>query len=176
VFEGIDGGADNDVLFGEGENDTLLGGNGSDELHGGTGEDVFNGGAGSDFMFGDAGNDIFQLGVGSGSDYVGDGSGVNRIVFGTGITLDSLRVSLGPLVQGKQIVVIEYGEGDSVTLGPSSASTMQFEFTSGPTLSYSALLSSLTSPISSVEDFPLIGTENSESSSPWAHCGLAPGW
>ena len=54
----LDGGADNDSIFGGGGPDVLLGGPGNDFLHAGNGRDLLIGGTGKDFMFGNGKGDI----------------------------------------------------------------------------------------------------------------------
>jgi Ca2+-binding RTX toxin-like protein len=51
----IDGGADIDVVLGQGGNDTLLGDAGDDYVEGGLGDDTLAGGAGDDYLIGDDG-------------------------------------------------------------------------------------------------------------------------
>ncbi|SMB26132.1 protein of unknown function [Sterolibacterium denitrificans] len=68
----LDGGAGQDILWGNGGNDTLLGGAGADLLRGGYGDDVLFGGDGrddegdeADILFGGAGNDVLFGGRGN---------------------------------------------------------------------------------------------------------------
>jgi trimeric autotransporter adhesin len=159
----LDGGAGNDILWGHAGNDFLDGGSGNDELQGGEGNDTLIGGVGDDILFGEAGDDTYVLNLGDGQDYVNDLNGANVLVFGEGITPEALRVTLGTIEQGKQTVTIQYGEGDSVTLGRGTSTAMQYQFSDGRVLDYSALLSSLTMPAQSAQDSTLYGTRNGES-------------
>jgi len=56
----IDGGAGDDIIYGQGGNDTIDGGTGADELYGGEGDDTFTIGAG-DQAYGGDGDDVFTL-------------------------------------------------------------------------------------------------------------------
>ena len=57
----IDGGAGNDVIWGNAGHDMLIGGTGNDILHGGAGNDTLYGGAGSDIVDGGTGNDTMMM-------------------------------------------------------------------------------------------------------------------
>lgn len=54
----IDGGADNDLIFGEGGEDSLIGGTGNDTIDGGLGNDTIIAGAGNDSAEGGEGQDL----------------------------------------------------------------------------------------------------------------------
>ena len=69
----IDGGSDNDVLYGEDGYDTLIGGHGDDWMDGGAQHDELGGGAGNDTLFGRDGLDT--LVGGDGADYLYGGNG-----------------------------------------------------------------------------------------------------
>lgn len=62
----IQGGASNDILYGNDGYDTLLGGGGSDSLYGGADGDVLDGGSGADYLEGNSGDDVYLV------DNVGD--------------------------------------------------------------------------------------------------------
>jgi Ca2+-binding RTX toxin-like protein len=92
----IEGGAGNDLIFGQRGNDTLRGGPGNDSLYGGIGDDKLEGGDGDDFLYGGFGADAID--GQEGSDTVrGDGTvdqplrdtgfaGVDTLSYATGIT------------------------------------------------------------------------------------------
>ncbi|MGE5518197.1 MAG: tandem-95 repeat protein [Bacteroidota bacterium] len=64
----IDGGAGNDVLFGQNGNDTLIGGTGNDTLNGGAGADTVLGGEGNDLVVakgGEMAGDVLDGGAGT---------------------------------------------------------------------------------------------------------------
>src|SRR5512135_1692705 len=95
----LDGGAGNDVLYGEGGDDSLAGGDGNDTLYGDApylpedlhGKDVLDGGAGDDTLYGDAGDD--QLSGESGDDLLDGGRGNDLLDGGEGD--DRLRTGDG---------------------------------------------------------------------------------
>jgi Ca2+-binding RTX toxin-like protein len=76
----INGGAGNDVLFGNGGDDTLHGDTGRDGLVGGLGNDVLVGGDDNDLLEGGAGNDRLDGGRGDDTLFAGDG---NDVVLGS---------------------------------------------------------------------------------------------
>lgn len=94
--ETLNGGTENDNLFGEGGNDTLNGNDGADNLNGEAGNDILNGGFGNDGFFAGEGNDqLFgnggndQLNGDVGNDSVDGGFGNDDVFGGTGN--DTLR-------------------------------------------------------------------------------------
>ena len=60
----IDGGDDNDHLYGSSGDDLLIGGPGNDRLYGGSGEDTLIAGSGYDYLDGGTGNDFIDGGPG----------------------------------------------------------------------------------------------------------------
>ena len=78
----LDGGSENDLLFGEAGVDALHGGAGDDYLDGGTENDVLYGETGADRLYGGAGND--RLDGGSENDLLHGGSGNDVILGGYG--------------------------------------------------------------------------------------------
>ncbi|MEJ1372883.1 MAG: calcium-binding protein, partial [Candidatus Sedimenticola sp. (ex Thyasira tokunagai)] len=87
----LDGGADNDRLYGEGGNDLLIGGEGNDRLNGGVGADSLIGDAGNDRLYGGEGSDTL---VGeSGVDWLSGDKGDDILIGGTGN--DQLRGGVG---------------------------------------------------------------------------------
>jgi Ca2+-binding RTX toxin-like protein len=69
----INGGAENDFMFGDGGNDTMNGNGGADIILGDSGNDSLSGNAGNDTLYGGEGNDILN-GIG----------GVDSLLGGTG--------------------------------------------------------------------------------------------
>ena len=72
----IDGGAGNDLIYGQDDDDTLSGGSGNDTLFGGIDEDSLSGGTGDDVLLG-----------GQGADYVSGGDDADIIGAGIGDTI-----------------------------------------------------------------------------------------
>ncbi|HEU5253174.1 MAG TPA: calcium-binding protein [Solirubrobacterales bacterium] len=88
----FEGGAGDDVVFGERGNDILRGGSGNDQLFGGIGDDLLQGGAGDDRLAGGFGADSID-GQGD-DDYVRGDSTIDRI-FDSGGGADTLSYSTG---------------------------------------------------------------------------------
>ncbi|MBI4783132.1 MAG: hypothetical protein HY785_17695 [Oscillatoriophycideae cyanobacterium NC_groundwater_1537_Pr4_S-0.65um_50_18] len=89
----INGGAENDSIFGLGDDDILNGGAGNDSIDGGEGDDEIVGGLGDDLLEGKAGNDSLEGGQGNdnlfgglGNDSLSGGEG-NDILKAYGATL-----------------------------------------------------------------------------------------
>jgi Ca2+-binding RTX toxin-like protein len=91
-----EGGAGDDIVFGERGNDTIRGNGGNDRLFGGIGDDLLQGGEGDDFLAGGFGAD--SIDGQQGNDFVrGDGTidhlydtggaGVDTLSYATGVTL-----------------------------------------------------------------------------------------
>src|SRR4051794_23113812 len=57
VKDNADGGAGNDIIYGNMADNTLRGGSGDDAISGGSGNDTLEGGTGHDALYGDDGND-----------------------------------------------------------------------------------------------------------------------
>jgi hypothetical protein len=108
--ETLDGGAGDDLIFGQAgddtlvggrDNDTLLSGPGSDEVRGDDGSDVLRGGTGPDQMYGDDGGDVLcgdagddVLNGGAGNDHLYGGVGADRAFGGNGF--DSCDAEVTP--------------------------------------------------------------------------------
>jgi len=80
--DGLTGGAEQDVVYGEGGEDRLTGNGGSDLLMGGDGIDSINGGAGFDFLDGGAGDDVIN--GGADGDTISGGAGLDVLNGGAG--------------------------------------------------------------------------------------------
>lgn len=88
----FEGGAGNDIVYGDRGNDTLRGNGGSDRLYGGIGDDVLEGGEGDDLLSGGFGAD--RIDGQSGNDYVRGDATIDHI-FDTGGGLDTLSFATG---------------------------------------------------------------------------------
>jgi Ca2+-binding RTX toxin-like protein len=88
----FEGGAGDDVVFGERGNDILRGGPGNDQLFGGIGDDLLQGGPDDDRLIGGFGAD--SIDGEEGDDYVRGDSTIDRI-FDTGGGTDTLSYSTG---------------------------------------------------------------------------------
>jgi Ca2+-binding RTX toxin-like protein len=73
LFRVLDGGDENDTLFGSINNDTLNGRPGDDTLFGFAGSDSLDGGIGNDLLLGNQGNDVTDGGIGNDTIYGGKG-------------------------------------------------------------------------------------------------------
>jgi Ca2+-binding RTX toxin-like protein len=73
LFRVLDGGDDNDTLFGSMNNDTLNGLPGDDTLVGFAGSDSLDGGIGNDLLLGNQGNDVTDGAIGNDTIYGGKG-------------------------------------------------------------------------------------------------------
>ncbi len=78
----LDGGSDDDRVWGYGGNDTLLGSTGNDQLVSGAGHDWADGGTGNDRLWGEADADSLMGGVGN--DELMGGSGNDLLLGGSG--------------------------------------------------------------------------------------------
>ncbi|WP_407523946.1 ELWxxDGT repeat protein [Methylobacterium oryzisoli] len=122
------GGDGNDAVLGEGGDDLVRGDASDDALSGGEGNDLLSGDAGSDLLFGNAGND--ELIGGDGRDRFafgrGDGHDVIRDFVTSGAEADTIAFNGGAFTRFEEVqaavrqvgddAVIDYGDGDTVTL------------------------------------------------------------
>ncbi len=128
------GGNGTDLVDGGTENDIVYGGAGNDSLYGQSGADKLFGEAGDDLLFGGTAND--RLNGGDGNDTINSGSGYDVFIFKAGddadvyssftnaydkIDLQSFNFAAFTAVkalahQAGLGVVIDFGNGDSVTL------------------------------------------------------------
>ena len=81
--DSLDGGADDDQLFGGDGNDTIQGGTGNDYLYGEAGNDNLQGGDGVDLISGGLGNDTISGGIGA--DMISGGAGNDTLTGGAGV-------------------------------------------------------------------------------------------
>jgi Ca2+-binding RTX toxin-like protein len=88
----FEGGAGNDIVYGDRGNDTLRGNGGNDRLYGGIGDDVLEGGEGDDLLSGGFGAD--KIDGQAGNDYVRGDPTIDHI-FDTGGGFDTLSFSTG---------------------------------------------------------------------------------
>jgi Ca2+-binding RTX toxin-like protein len=88
----FEGGAGEDVVYGERGNDILRGGPGNDQLFGGIGDDLLEGGSGNDRLAGGFGAD--SIDGAEGDDYVRGDSTIDRL-FDSGGGVDTLSFSTG---------------------------------------------------------------------------------
>ncbi|PSF35554.1 hypothetical protein C7H19_16215 [Aphanothece hegewaldii CCALA 016] len=95
----INGGAGQDLLYGDDGNDVLTGGNNNDTLVGGFGDDILVGGNN---------NDIFVFAQGDGTDIVNDfravGAGTDLIGLSGGLTFGQLSFSLNDILVGTEVL------------------------------------------------------------------------
>src|SRR5262249_25877775 len=106
-------------LYGMDGNDTLLGGPASDVLDGGPGDDVLNGGPGNDILTGGAGSDTFVHTTGGGADLITDfvpGGNGDKIALTNVSSVYDLSSLLGHATQAGADTVIDFGNGDTITL------------------------------------------------------------
>jgi trimeric autotransporter adhesin len=132
----VRGEAGNDALSGEAGTDLLEGGAGNDAVYGGDGGDTLDGGSGDDFLRGDLGSDTYVLRAGSGRDTIENNDAtVGRVDVVRFTDVPSTGVT-GVRTSGKDLVV-EYGNGDSVTIqnhfGSAQWQVNRFEFSDGVT-------------------------------------------
>ena len=110
----------NDVLLGDGGANGLFGLAGMDTINGAGGNDLIVGGIGNDMLSGGAGNDTFVFVAGDGNDIITDFSagGIEDALDITGI--NAFAGFSDVMANAEQVgadVVIDFGAGDSVTLG-----------------------------------------------------------
>jgi Ca2+-binding RTX toxin-like protein len=138
------GGAGNDIIFGQRGNDTIFGAEGNDrlyggigddaEIHGGSGEDLLSGGAGSDTMFGAEDNDIVR--GDTNADTLKGGAGSDTLSYATGATPgfepSAVGVTCGTASPCPGFPIFSQGTGVSVNLNQVGA---QFAINNGTSLS-----------------------------------------
>jgi VCBS repeat-containing protein len=161
------GGSGNDSVFGGAGNDQLQGSDGDDELDGGvgndtvfgeTGNDTLVGGAGNDFLDGGDGDDTYVFDIGDGADTIRDTQGSSTIQFGAGISLADLSLSQALSLDGKEVLVVQYGSGDTVAvLDGLKGINEHYRFVDGTTLTGQELIDQATKP-----RFQLQGTAGSD--------------
>jgi uncharacterized protein (TIGR03118 family) len=117
----LDGGADNDSIFGGGGPDVLLGGPGNDFLHAGTGRDLLIGGTGKDFLFGNGNSDIL---IGGETTHDGNSADLLAILAewnssdSYATRIDKLTNGTGGLPALNSSTVIDDGVADGLFGGP----------------------------------------------------------
>lgn len=110
----VQGGENDDALFGTNVQDRFYGFEGNDELRAGAGNDTLTGGTGDDLLEGGAGADMYVFNRGDGNDIIidsGDNFDGNFIAFGPGIAAEDLHA-----IQDGDDLVIEYGAGETVRI------------------------------------------------------------
>ena len=121
----MNGGADNDDLWGLGGNDTLNGAGGRDYLSGGMGNDTLNGGDGDDVLIGGAGNDA--LNGGAGYDIVDYSYPTTILIGNVGVTVN-LETGVGSGGAGADtfsgIEEIQGSDGDDIITGDGAANVI----------------------------------------------------
>ncbi len=128
------GGAGNDVLYGSSGNDDLYGSSGDDILYGGAGNDVLYGGAGNDILWGGIGNDTFVFDLGFGNNTIYRFETSNDIIELNGLGVSSFAQLQGYFKQNGDDLVIDFGDGNSITLQNVSRDDLTadvFKFTAG---------------------------------------------
>lgn len=115
----LSSGADDDRLWGGTGNDSLSAGSGNDIVFGGAGFDTIDGGSGDDTLEGNFNADMFVFADGHGNDTITDFAATNDFedIDLSGLsTLNSFEQVLSAALQVGGDVVIDTGNGDSVTL------------------------------------------------------------
>ena len=133
----VDGQAGNDNLNGMAGNDTLNGGDGNDHLDGGAGDDRLNGGPGSDILTGAAGDDIFVFAPGAGADiftdFVADARTTDKIDVTAFPRIHTLLDVLARTMQVGANALINFGNGDTITLQNVNKANLSINDFVGPT-------------------------------------------
>lgn len=93
-----------------GGNDIITGSNYSDTIKGGAGDDIITGGKGNDKLYGEAGKNTMIFTTGDGKDTVFSGKGKDSLVF------ENVDVETVTMKNNKKDLIINYGDGDSVTV------------------------------------------------------------
>ena len=118
--DSVNGEAGNDTLNGMDGNDALDGGENNDRLDGGAGDDALHGGLGNDWLYGGSGNDTFVYVRGGGADIFTDftaGAGsVDKIDVTSFANIRTLDDVLARATQSGADAVIDFGNGDTITL------------------------------------------------------------
>ncbi|MEB0082438.1 calcium-binding protein, partial [Glaciimonas sp. Gout2] len=173
----LDGGSGNDTLTTGAGKDTLSGGDGNDILTSGSGEDTLSGGAGNDILTGGKGDDMLNGGFGNDTYMLSRGDGhdtIDNYDYGTdysgGGRTDVIRFTdvnsdaLSGLRRVKNDLIIDYGNGDSITVANyfngASYQINQFQFADGKTLTGTELLSA--NPIALPEAADSMGVMNAD--------------
>jgi serralysin len=114
----IHGGAVNDAISGGIGNDSLHGEAGDDTLDGDGGNDLLSGSTGIDLLLGDSGSDTFFYGTGDGLDTVADFSHADgdKIDFTLFAGIASFNDIISRAIQVMVDTIIDFGNGDSLTL------------------------------------------------------------
>ena len=97
----LNGGAGNDLLFGQGGDDTLDGGKGNDILIGGLGKDTLLGGEGNDILLGGKGDDTMTGGSGADT-FVWKAGDTGKDVIKDFKVAEGDRIDLKDLLQGEK--------------------------------------------------------------------------
>ncbi|MEZ5715019.1 MAG: matrixin family metalloprotease [Paracoccaceae bacterium] len=124
-FDTVEGGDGDDLVAGGAQADLVLGGAGDDTLQGGGGFDTLDGGTGDDLLSGNFNADTFVFADGHGQDSITDFEATNAaekidlsaIEGIAGLAdLDLGSATLGAATQVGADVVIDTGDGNSITL------------------------------------------------------------
>jgi Ca2+-binding RTX toxin-like protein len=110
--------AGDSIINGNLGDDSLVGGAGHDSLRGGQGNDVIWAGSGGDWITGDRGADTIVAGQGADTIYVSQGAGVDRVL-SFDAAHDHIQMAAGMTYSLSQVgsdVLVDFGQGDSVTL------------------------------------------------------------
>ncbi len=107
--------ADNILSGGDGD-DTISGGDGNDTLYGNKGDDTLYGGAGDDTLKGGWGTDTFVFDSDFGNDIINDFETSRDIIELNGLGVSSFAELQGYFEQKGDDLVIDFGDGNSITL------------------------------------------------------------
>ena len=126
----LDGGAGDDVILGGAGDDNIRGGAGDDTLIGGDGNDIISGGDGDDILIGGGGDDVLIGGAGD-DIFIGGEIVIQNFQSGDRVDLSDVAGATdyaAVLAHAHDVngdVVIDFGEGDTITLANLAVASLQ---------------------------------------------------
>lgn len=121
----LSGGSGDDVLFGGRGNDRLRGDSGNDSLSGDSGRDVLDGGTGNDTLIGGRDADVFIYSYGQGNDVITDFTNDQDSIRIHTNGMSSSPSLAGNAQQAGTDVVIDLGQGSSLTIRDTTLGELQ---------------------------------------------------